>query len=46
LTKKNGGFDCYFKTAVKLSVFCLAHGYPAAKTTVFFMPLGGGALSY
>lgn len=23
LKKKNGGFDCYFKTAVRLLVFCL-----------------------
>ena len=32
---------CYFKTAVRLLYFVLAHEYPATETTVFLFPLGG-----
>lgn len=32
---------CYFKTAVRLLYFVLAHKYPATETTVFLFPLGG-----
>ena len=34
-------YICYFKTAVKLLYFVLAHDYPATETTVFLFPLGG-----
>ena len=31
---------CYFKTAVRLLYFVLAHEYPATETTVFFISVG------
>ena len=31
---------CYFKTAVRLLYFVLAHEYPATETTVFFISAG------
>ncbi|WP_207655482.1 hypothetical protein, partial [Clostridium sp. 3-3] len=39
--KKNGSFDCYFKTSVRLLYFVKAHKNPATTTTVFLLPLGG-----
>ena len=36
---------CYFKTAVRLLYFVLAHRYSAAETTVFFIPLQATTLS-
>ena len=36
---------CYFKTAVRLLYFVLAHEYPATETTVFFIPLRVATLS-
>ena len=40
LKKKYGGFDCYFKTAVRLLVFYLAHENSAATTTFFKFTVG------
>ena len=33
---------CYFKTAVRLLYFVLAHEYPAAETTVFLLSRWAG----
>ena len=35
--KKTAAWNCYFKTAVRLLYFVLAHEYPAAETTVFLL---------
>ena len=35
---------CYFKTAVRLLYFVLAHRYSAAETTVFFITVLCGEL--
>jgi len=41
-SKESGGLEIYyFKTAVRLLYFVLAHGYSAAETTFFLFPLGG-----
>jgi len=40
-SKESGGLEIYyFKTAVRLLYFVLAHGYSAAETTVFFISVG------
>jgi len=41
LKKENGGFDPYFKTAARLSVFCWAHERSAAKQRFFLLLQGG-----
>jgi hypothetical protein len=37
--KENGGFDCYFKTAVWLLIFSFVHENFAAKQRFFYLPL-------
>ena len=38
VNKKRRSEICYFKTAVRLLYFVLAHEYPVATTTVFLLP--------
>ena len=40
VNKKRRSEISYFKTAVRLLYFVLAHGYSAAETTVFFISVG------
>ena len=40
VNKKRRAEISYFKTAVRLLYFVLAHGYSAAETTVFFISVG------